>query len=98
MDGAVLSRHGGGMSRTAALFVEGDFLPEPGDLPLRTHFVGYQLEKGVQVPAGYNTVSDFRNVVQQKRYVDRTWIDEPAENLAAPEAVRVAQPPGPPVV
>jgi hypothetical protein len=46
-----------------------------GDLTLRTYFVGYQVENGVQVPAGYNTISDFRNVVQQKLYVDRTWID-----------------------
>lgn len=69
-----------------------------GDLTLRTHFVGYQAESGVQVPFGYNTVSDFRNVVQQKLYVDRTTIDAPAGDLAAPASVRAAPVPAAPTV
>jgi hypothetical protein len=72
--------------------------PNLGDLTLRTSFVGYQVESGLLVPAGYNTVSDFRNVVQQKLYVDRTWIDAPAGALAAPEAVRAAPLPAAPAI
>jgi hypothetical protein len=71
-----------------------------GDLTLRTHFTGYQLENGILMPSGYNTVSDFRNVVQQKLYVDRTYIDDASIEApaAAPEAVRAAAVPGPPTV
>jgi hypothetical protein len=56
----------------------------------RTSFVGYQIENGVQVPSGYNTVMDFRNVVFQKLYVDKTTIDGPIDNLTAPPDMRSA--------
>jgi hypothetical protein len=70
-----------------------------GDLRLRTHFTGYQAYGGILLPSGYNTVSDFRNVVQQKIYIDNNFIDAPAISLAAPDAVRTAAvpPDAPPV-
>ena len=65
-------------------------------MTFRTSFVGYRIENGLQVHAGFNAVMDFRNVVFQKLYVDKTTIDGPADNMAAPEAVRSASlPPGP---
>ena len=64
-----------------------------GDVTYRTSFVGYQIENGVQVPSAYNTVMDFRNVVFQKLYVDKTTIYGTVDNLAAPDNVRAAPPP-----
>jgi hypothetical protein len=61
-----------------------------GDVTYRTSFVGYQRAGGVQVPSGYNTVMDFRNVVYRKLYVDRTIVDGPVGDMAAPEGVRRA--------
>jgi len=71
-----------------------------GDVRFRTSFVGYQIEHGLQVPSGYNTTMDFRNVVYQKLYVDKTTIDDPIESMAAPQAVRsaAAPPARPPTV
>jgi len=65
-----------------------------GDVTVRTSFVGYQKVDGggVMMPAGYNSVMDFRNVVQRKLYVDRTVVDGPIEDLAAPADVRAAPP------
>ena len=37
-----------------------------GDVTFRTMFTGYLPVKGVMLPMGYNTVIDFRNVVQNK--------------------------------
>ena len=66
-----------------------------GDVTYRTSFVGYQVENGVRLPSGYNTMIDFRNVVFNKLYVDKYIVDGPAGNLAAPESVRAAAPPVP---
>jgi metallo-beta-lactamase superfamily protein len=64
-----------------------------GDVRFRTSFVGYQVDHGLQVPSGYNTTMDFRNVAYQKLYVDKTTIDDPIEGMAAPQDVRSAAPP-----
>ncbi len=68
-----------------------------GDTTYRTHYVGYQAldGNGLVVPFGYNTVIDFRDVVQQKLYVDKYVVDGPADNLAAPAEVRSAAAPVP---
>jgi len=59
-----------------------------GDLTFRTSFTGYLPVKGVLLPMGYNTVIDFRNVVQNKLYVDKYGVDEPIDDLSAPPDVR----------
>src|SRR5687767_5012353 len=66
-----------------------------GDVVFRTTFTGYLPVKGVMLPTGYNTVSDFRNVVQNKLYVDKNAVDEPIDDLSAPADVRAAVPPAP---
>lgn len=55
-----------------------------GDLTFRTTFTGYLPVKGVMLPMGYNTISDFRNVVQAKIYVDKNAVDETIDDLPAP--------------
>ncbi|HYR82929.1 MAG TPA: MBL fold metallo-hydrolase [Terriglobia bacterium] len=67
-----------------------------GDVTYRTYFVGYQVEKGVMLPAGYNTTMNFRNVVWNKLYVDRNVVDGPVEDMTAPAAVKSAPSPSPP--
>jgi Metallo-beta-lactamase superfamily len=67
-----------------------------GDLTFRTMFTGYLPVKGVMLPTGYNTVIDFREVVQNKLYVDRNSVDESIEDLAAPAEIRSAAPTLPP--
>jgi glyoxylase-like metal-dependent hydrolase (beta-lactamase superfamily II) len=67
-----------------------------GDLAYRTAFAGYVPEKGVQLPTGFATTIDFRNVVQNKLYVDRNIVDGPIDDLTAPASVRSATPQGPP--
>jgi glyoxylase-like metal-dependent hydrolase (beta-lactamase superfamily II) len=67
-----------------------------GDVTFRTSFTGYLPVKGVMLPMGYNTVIDFRGVVQNKLYVDKNAVDEPIDDLAAPADVRSAQPPAAP--
>lgn len=66
-----------------------------GDVTFRTSFTGYLPVKGVMLPMGYNTVIDFRGVVQNKLYVDKNAIDEPIDDLAAPPDVRSAAAPVP---
>jgi hypothetical protein len=66
-----------------------------GDVTYRTYFVGYQMEKGVLLPAGYNTVQDWRNVVWNKLYVDKNVVDGPVDDMAAPQPVKSAPPPAP---
>lgn len=68
-----------------------------GDTTYRTYYVAYQpLDgNGLILPSGYNTVMDFRNVVQQKIYVDKYVVDEPGLNLAAPADVHAAVVPQP---
>jgi glyoxylase-like metal-dependent hydrolase (beta-lactamase superfamily II) len=48
------------------------------------------------MPTGLNTTIDFRNIVQQKLYVDRHAVDASTDDLAAPANVRAAAPPAPP--
>jgi glyoxylase-like metal-dependent hydrolase (beta-lactamase superfamily II) len=67
-----------------------------GDVTYRTAFAGYVPEKGVQLPTGFATTIDFRNVVQNKLYVDRNIVDAPVDDLTAPASVRSATPPGTP--
>ncbi len=38
-----------------------------GDVIFRTSFLGYQVEKGLMLPYGYNTMMDFRDVVLRKQ-------------------------------
>jgi hypothetical protein len=66
-----------------------------GDVTFRTRFTGYLPVKGVMLPMGYNTVIDFRGVVQNKLYVDRNAIDESSDGLTAPADVRAAAAPVP---
>ena len=63
-----------------------------GDVTYRTAFVGYEPEKGVQLPTGIATTIDWRNVVQSKLYVDRNIVDGPIDDLSAPASVRAAGP------
>jgi glyoxylase-like metal-dependent hydrolase (beta-lactamase superfamily II) len=64
-----------------------------GDLTYRTAFAGYVPEKGIQLPTGFATTIDFRNIVQSKLYVDRNIVDGPIDDLSAPAAVRSAPTP-----
>jgi glyoxylase-like metal-dependent hydrolase (beta-lactamase superfamily II) len=59
-----------------------------GELNLRTYWTGYQPVGGLQLPIGYNTPGDFRDIVQHKLYVDKNSVDEPLEDMAAPSEVR----------
>jgi glyoxylase-like metal-dependent hydrolase (beta-lactamase superfamily II) len=61
-----------------------------GDLTYRLHFTGYLPVKGVMLPNGMNTVIDFRNISQNKLYVDANTVDGPIPDLAAPADVRAA--------
>jgi glyoxylase-like metal-dependent hydrolase (beta-lactamase superfamily II) len=67
-----------------------------GDVEYRTAFTGYQPVSGVMMPTGFNTTINFRNVVQQKLYVDRHAVDASTEDLAAPASVRAAPAPARP--
>ena len=66
-----------------------------GDVTYRTAFAGYVPAQGVQLPTGFATTIDFRNVVQSKLYVDRNIVDAPIDDLSAPASLRPA-PPGAP--
>jgi Metallo-beta-lactamase superfamily len=57
-----------------------------GDIISRTMFVGYQVESGLRLPYGYNTIIDFRNVVQNKLYVDKYVVDGPVDDIKLGEA------------
>ena len=59
-----------------------------GDVRFSAQFTGYEPVTGILMPTGLATTIDFRNVVQQKLYVDRHAIDAPIEELSAPESVR----------
>ena len=61
-----------------------------GDVTYRTAFAGYVPEQGVQLPTGFATTIDFRNVVQSKLYVDRNIVDAPIDDLSAPASLRSA--------
>jgi hypothetical protein len=66
-----------------------------GDLTFRTHFTGYLPVRGVMLPNGFNTVIDFRNISQNKLYVDTNTVDGSIPDLAAPADVRTARVPAP---
>jgi hypothetical protein len=66
-----------------------------GDLVFQTHFTGYLPVKGVMLPNGFNTVIDFRNISQNKLYVDANTLDGEIPNLAASAEVRSASAPAP---
>jgi glyoxylase-like metal-dependent hydrolase (beta-lactamase superfamily II) len=59
-----------------------------GDVTYTTAFAGYVPVKGVQLPTGFTTTIDFRNVVQRKLYVDRNIVDGTIDDLSAPASVR----------
>ncbi len=61
-----------------------------GDLTYRTEFSGYEPVNGVWVPMSFNTVSDFRDNVQQRLHIDSYVLDGDVGDLAAPAAVRSA--------
>ncbi|HZJ31195.1 MAG TPA: hypothetical protein VFD21_06480 [Vicinamibacterales bacterium] len=63
-----------------------------GDVTFRTAFTGYVPEKGIQLPTGIATTIDFRNVVQNKLYIDRNIVDAPIDDLSTPASVRQAKP------
>ena len=63
-----------------------------GDVTLRVAFAGYVPEKDIQMPTGINTVMDWRNIVQNKLYIDRNFVDEPIPDASAPASVRTATP------
>ena len=65
------------------------------DVAYQTSFSGYMPIDGVQMPMGFNTTIDFRNVVQSKLYVNRNTVDGAIDRLGAPASVRAAQPPPP---
>src|SRR6185503_11308873 len=67
-----------------------------GDVTFRTSFTGYLPVKGIMLPMGYNTVTDFRNVVQNKLYVDKNAVDEAIDDLSSPAEVRSSALPRPP--
>ena len=59
-----------------------------GDVTYTTAFAGYVPVQGVQLPTGFTTTIDFRNVVQRKLYVDRNIADAAIDDLSAPASVR----------
>ena len=68
-----------------------------GDLTFRTTYTAYQPTNGVQMPSGYQTTIDWRNVVVHKLMVDRTEVDAPIPvgsrlDLEAPASVRTPPP------
>src|SRR3954471_15748742 len=61
-----------------------------GDVTYQTHFIGYEPEKGIQLPTAFATTIDWRNVVHSKLDVDRNIVDEPIDDLSAPASLRSA--------
>src|SRR5262245_44109069 len=58
-----------------------------GEYTLTTRFYGFEEFDGVQLPMGYTTTSDWRNVDQVKIYVDDYLVDTAIQDLAAPVSV-----------
>ena len=54
-----------------------------GEITYTTHFVGYEPFGGIELPMGYTTRIDWRNVEFKKLYVDGYIIDAQIPNLAA---------------
>src|ERR1041385_184212 len=63
-----------------------------GEYTLTTRFYGYEDFDGVQLPMGYTTTSDWRNVDQVKIYVDDYLVDTAIQDLAAPQSVKNVPP------
>src|SRR5690606_10362518 len=59
-----------------------------GELTYRAEFSAYAPVDGVMLPMSFNTVSDFKDTVQLRLHVDGYVLNEPVEDLAAPEAIR----------
>ena len=66
--------------------------PISGTSPIEPRSPATCPEKGIQLPTGFATTIDFRNVVQSKLYVDRNIVDAPIDDLSAPASVRSARP------
>ena len=58
-----------------------------GEYVLTTRFYGYVAFSGVQLPMGYTTKSDWRDVDQVKIYIDGYHVDTAIQDLAAPASV-----------
>jgi glyoxylase-like metal-dependent hydrolase (beta-lactamase superfamily II) len=69
-----------------------------GQVTLTTHFTGYEPFGGLELPLGYRTMLDWRNVDYLKLYVDNYLVDSAIADLAAPAAVRATAEPPPPAV
>lgn len=65
------------------------------DLTYQTSYTGWVRIEGVRMPTGFNTVIDFRNLVERSIAVGRNSVDVAIDDLAAPAAVRSATPAGP---
>jgi glyoxylase-like metal-dependent hydrolase (beta-lactamase superfamily II) len=59
-----------------------------GQVTLTTYFTGYAPFAGLQLPLGYRTTMDWRNIDYLKIYVDNYLLDSNIVDLAAPAAVR----------
>ena len=54
-----------------------------GEVTYTTHFVGYEPFNGVELPMGYTTKLDWRDIEFKKLYVDGYSVDSQIPNLAA---------------
>lgn len=67
--------------------------PNLGQVTFTTHFTGYTPQSGLQLPLGYKTTLDWRNIDYFKVYVDAYVVDGQIADLAAPAAVAAAPEP-----
>jgi glyoxylase-like metal-dependent hydrolase (beta-lactamase superfamily II) len=67
--------------------------PNLGEAVYTTSFSGYGVYGGLQLPLGYATKLDWRDVDYFKLYVDNYEIDTQIANLSAPAAIRSAPEP-----
>lgn len=58
-----------------------------GEVAYKTSFTGYMPFGGLQLPMGYTTNLDWRNVDYLKIYVNEYLVDTQIEDMAAPESV-----------
>jgi glyoxylase-like metal-dependent hydrolase (beta-lactamase superfamily II) len=54
-----------------------------GEVTYTTNFYGYEPFGGVELPMGYTTTLDWRNIEFKKLYVDGYYVDQQIPNLAA---------------
>ena len=64
-----------------------------GEVTYTTHFTAYMPVDGVQLPIGFMTVQDFRNLTQERLYIDRNIVDGPIDDMSAPASVRTGAAP-----